>query len=400
VNVLFLSPYPPFPPTFGGTVRIHHLMRQAARQHKVFSLSYSASVDGLGGREEFMEFVDKAVEVPRPADRKRITQGLSLVSPTSFQRMFHRTAAMQTALERMIEREQIDVVVVEFSQMACFDIPPGPAVIIDEHNVEWDLLQREWQAASPRSLRKLYAGCEFRKFRREEMAALARADLVTVTSPRDRDLLREWDDSLNIHVVKNGVDTTFFQPPSEPGEADTLVFTGTMHYHPNSQAARWFVEEILPAITSEVPGARFIGAGGQVPGELESLQGDSVHFTGYVPDIREWFYKASVFVVPLLVGGGTRFKVVEAMAAGRPVVSTTLGAEGIGAVHGEQLILADTPNDFAREVVDLLRDPARADELAQAGRRFVEEHFAWEVIGEHMEAALDAAVHAREAALH
>ena len=159
-------------------------------------------------------------------------------------------------------------------------------------------------------------------------------------------------------------------------------------------------DDRLPVGMQPVENGHDLGAGGQVPGELEALQGDAVHFTGYVPDIREWFYKASVFVVPLLVGGGTRFKVVEAMAAGRPVVSTTLGAEGIGAVHGEQLILADTPNDFAREVVDLLRDPARADELARAGRRFVEEHFAWEVIGEHMEAALDAAVRVREAALH
>jgi hypothetical protein len=139
VNVLFLSPYPP---TFGGTVRIHQLMRQEAQQHSVFSLSYSASVEGLGGREDFMEFVDKAVEVPRPNENKRLAQGLSLVSPSSSQRLHHRTTAMQVALERMIEREAIDVVVVEFSQMACFDIPPGPAVIVDEHNVEWDLLQR------------------------------------------------------------------------------------------------------------------------------------------------------------------------------------------------------------------------------------------------------------------
>ena len=138
--------------------------------------------------------------------------------------------------------------------------------------------------------------------------------------------------------------------------------------------------------------------GGQVPEELQALQSEQVHFTGYVPDIREWFHRASVFVVPLLVGGGTRFKVVEAMAAGKPIVSTRLGAEGIGATHGENILFADTPNDFAREVADLLADPERAAKLALAGRRFVEQNFAWGVIGERLETALQAALNKREAA--
>lgn len=396
MNVLFLCPYPPYPPTFGGSVRIHHLMKQCAKRHKVWSLSYTSTVDGLEGREEFERFVEGAVEVPRPPERKRLTQMLSLASSRSFQQMAHHSDAMQRELDSMVYAHAIDVVVVEFSQMACFDIPPGPAVIVDEHNVEWNLLQREWQASAPVSLRRLYAGQEFRKFRREELAALARADLVTVTSPRDRELLLEDDAALDIHVVENGVDTDFFTPTDAEPDADTLVFTGTMHYHPNTQAARWFVEDILPAIATEVPGARFVGAGGQVPDELAALASEQVRFTGYVQDIREWFHRAAVFVVPLLVGGGTRFKVVEAMAAGKPVVSTRLGAEGIGATHGENILFADTPNDFAREVVDLLADPARADELARAGRAFVERNFAWEVIGERLETALQAALAKRE----
>ncbi|GJM21590.1 MAG: glycosyl transferase family 1 [Planctomycetota bacterium] len=397
MNVLFLSPYPPYPPTFGGSVRIHHLMKQVARRHKVWSLSYTSTVDGLEGRDEFEAFVEATVEVPRPPERKRLTQMLSLASSRSFQKMAHYSDAMQRELDSMVYENSIDVVVVEFSQMACFDIPPGPAVLIDEHNVEWNLLQREWEAASPASLRRLYAGQEFRKFRREEMAALARADLVTVTSPRDRELLLEDDQKLDIHVVENGVDIEFFQPVERAPDPDTLVFTGTMHYHPNTQAARWFVEDILPALATEVPGVRFVGAGGQVPDELAALATEQVQFTGYVPDIREWFHRAQVFVVPLLVGGGTRFKVVEAMAAGKPVVSTRLGAEGIGATHGENILFADTPNDFAREVADLLADPERAAELARAGRSFVEQNFAWEVIGERLETALQSALNKREA---
>jgi len=399
VRVLFFSPYPPYPPTFGGTVRIWNLMRQAARRHEVYSLCYVSPFDPVADRTPLLDLVQAHVEVPRPhPERKRWNQARSLLSRRSYQHLAHRTRAMQAALERMVAEHDIDVVVVEFSQMACFDMPAGPAVVLDEHNVEWDLLQREYRAAGP-SLRKLYQWSEYRKFEREERAALAAADVATVTSVRDQQLILATDPQLAtpVEVVENGVDIDEFRPSALTGQPDTLVFTGTMHYHPNTQAARWFVEAILPSIQAQAPGARFIGAGGRVPPELAALAGPSVHFTGFVDDMREWFHRAAVLVVPLLVGGGTRFKVVEALAMGKPVVSTRLGAEGIPVEHGKHLLLADTPDEFAAATVELLRDKRRADVLAAEGRRFVERHFAWHVIGERLEQALQAAVTRREA---
>ncbi len=392
MKVLFFSPYPAYPPTFGGTVRIYNLMREVAREHEVYSLCYVSPFDPDEDRGPLLDFVERHEEVQRPhPERKRLNQARSLFSRHSFQHIAHRTESMQAALDEMVASEAIDVIVVEFSQMGCFDFPEGPAIVVDEHNVEWDLLQRECESSSP-SLRKLYQLTEYSKFRREELAVLERAERVTVTSPRDRELLLQHSPDLLIDVVENGVDVDFFRPaPQSLAEPDTLVFTGTMHYHPNQQAAQWFVEEILPRIHTEVSGARFIGAGGRVTPELEVLCNDHVHFTGYVEDIREWFHKASVFVVPLLVGGGTRFKVVEAMAMGKAVVSTRLGAEGIPATHGENIIFADDPNSFAAEVVDLLHEPERANELARAGRAFVEEHFAWTVIGKRMNASIEKA---------
>jgi glycosyltransferase involved in cell wall biosynthesis len=392
MKVLFFSPYPPYPPTFGGTVRIYNLMRQVARRHDVYSLCYVSPFDPAVDRSPLKDFVVRHEEVSRPhPERKRLNQARSMLSRRSFQNIAHLNEAMQRALDQIVADEQIDVIVVEFSQMACFDFPDGPAIVIDEHNVEWDLLYREY-LASPPSLRKLYQLTEYQKFRREEMKVLSKADVVTVTSPRDRELLLKHDPTLDIDVVENGVDVQFFRPAQGLAEPDTMVFTGTMHYHPNTQAARFFVEEILPRVLTEVPAGRFIGAGGRVLPELEVLLSESVHFTGYVEDIREWFHKASVLVVPLLVGGGTRFKVVEAMAVGKPVVSTRLGAEGISVTHGENIMLADDPNSFAAEVVDLLNEPERAAEMGRAGRRFVEEHFAWDVIGARLERALQKAV--------
>ena len=396
MNVLFVSPYPPYPPTFGGSVRIFHLMRQTAKQHRVFSLSYESTLDRPVDRRPYLELCEDIVEVPRGKERKRARQLLSLASPRSFQRAVHRTAAMQAALERIVEQERIDVVVLEFAQMGCLDVPEGTAVVLDEHNVEWHLLRREREAAHT-LLRRLYAGREWRKFRREEQASLTAADVVTVTSPNDREILLADQPELSVEVVPNGVDTDAFVPADGDGDASLLVFTGAMHYHPNTEAAVHFVTRILPRIAQRVPDVRFVAAGGKVPDELARLRSSRVEFTGYVDDITGWFARAAVFVVPLLVGGGTRFKVVEALSCRRPVVSTTLGAEGLGVVHDEHLLLADDPEAFADAVVHLLEDRAHARRLAAEGRRLVEQRFAWDVLGRRFLDALDAACEVRAA---
>lgn len=396
MNVLFLSPYPPYPPTFGGSVRIFSLMRETARRHRVFSLSYEGTLDHEVDRRPFEELCQRIVEVPRPPERKRLRQLLSLASPHSFQRASHETAALQQALDELVAEELIDVVVIEFSQMGYVRIPPGVAVVVDEHNVEWDLLRREAEHA-PSALRRLYQSREWVKFREEERALLRRADVVTVTSDRDRALLLQDDPRLPIRVVANGVDTDACAPAPGPGEPGLLVFTGTMHYHPNEQAAAYFVQEILPLVRERVPAARFVGAGGKVPASLAALTCDHVAFTGYVDSMDEWFADAAVLVVPLLVGGGTRFKVVEGLSFQRPVVSTSLGAEGLDVTHGADVLLADDPRAFADAVVELLQDRGRADELAATGRRLVEARYAWRVLGRHFEAALCEAVDRRAA---
>jgi glycosyltransferase involved in cell wall biosynthesis len=397
VKVLFLSPYPPFPPNFGGSTRIFNLMCQTARRHQVWSLSYESTLENVD-LSGLREVVEEVVLVPRPPERKRWNQARSLLSRQTYQRMSHHSAAMQQAIDELVARVGIDVIVVEFSQMAVFDFPAGPGIIVDEHNVEADLIARSARAAAP-SFRKLYSFVESRKFAREEVALLRDAGVVTVTSERDgKDLLLR-DPYLRVHVVENGVDTSFFARDDGPGEADTLVFTGAMHYHPNQQGVTWFLDHVFPLVKQQVPGARFIGAGGSPPPELLERQDDSIEFTGYVDDIRVHMARGKVFVVPLLVGGGTRFKVVGAISVGRPVVSTRLGAEGIDVIDREHLLLADDPEAFARSVVELLRSPERAASLVDKGRVFVEQNYAWWVIGGRFEAALQHVAARREGAL-
>jgi len=384
MKILFVSPYPPYPPTFGGSTRIFNLMRQIGLHHEVISLSYPSTAGDSHSLDGLRAVARRVVEVQRPAIDKRWAQARSLVSRRSFQRISHYTPAMQAAIDRVAAEEQVDVIVAEFSQMAIFDFPPGPALIVDEHNIESDLIYRSYRSARP-SFRKLYNLVEAHKFRREELELLRKADMVTVTSDRDGDLLLESVPDLDVAVIANGVDTEYFKPGGGVAEPATLVFTGAMHYHPNVEAALYFLDEVLPLVRREVPHVRFIAAGGNPPAELTRRASEHVVFTGYVDDMRDIIAKAAVFVVPLLVGGGTRFKVVEAMASGKAVVSTSLGAEGIPATQGKNILIADDPRGFATAVVALLREPERVSALAAAGRRFVETRFSWDVIGRHFE---------------
>lgn len=391
MNVLFVSPYPPYPATFGGSQRIFHLMREAARSHRVFSLTFASTLGEPVDRAPYEALCQEIVEVPRPDENKRALQLRSLVSPRSYQLLSHTSPAMQAALDDLVRREFIDLVVLEFSQMTGLVVPPGPAVVVDEHNVEWDLLARAAET-SRGWLRRSYTKRESLRFRAEERAGLARADRVTVTSDRDREMLLADDPGLAIDVVPNGVDTEAFAPAPGPGSPGTLVFAGAMHYGPNLEGALHFIQEILPLIRAQEPDVRFIAAGGKVAPELAALTGDGVEATGYVDDIQPWFRKAAVFVVPLLAGGGTRFKVVEALSIQRPVVSTSLGAEGLDVEHDRHLLLADTPEAFAAATVALLRDRDRAERLAAEGRRLVERRYAWSAVGRLQEQAWQAAL--------
>jgi glycosyltransferase involved in cell wall biosynthesis len=213
---------------------------------------------------------------------------------------------------------------------------------------------------------------------------------MTAVSERDRDVLRRWNPRASVRVVPNGVDTAFFRP--EPGvdpEPGALVFTGLLSYPPNRDAALFFAREVLPRIRRLVPTVTWYVVGRADPDLVTTLTAQAgVICTGYVDDVREYFRRALVAVVPLRAGGGTRLKVLEAMAMGCPVVSTSLGTEGLPFRDGDEIRLADTPDAFASAVVDLLRHPAAASRLAAAGRRAVLAAYGWDRIAEDYRAAI------------
>jgi glycosyltransferase involved in cell wall biosynthesis len=234
---------------------------------------------------------------------------------------------------------------------------------------------------------------EWRKMRRYEAAACLRSRLTVAVSSRDRVMLEAEAPGAVIREIPTGVDVGYFRPNGAPRLQANLVFTGSMDWHPNEDAILYFIREMLPAIRHEVPDVTLTVVGRNPGLQLqEAAREAGVQVTGTVDDVRPYVDAASVYVVPLRIGGGTRLKIFEALAMGKAVVSTSVGAEGLPLVDGEHFLCADEPRGFAAAVVELLRNPTHCHDLGEAGRRLTEQRYAWpriaEEFGTHCEAAL------------
>jgi glycosyltransferase involved in cell wall biosynthesis len=267
---------------------------------------------------------------------------------------------------------------------------PWPAVIFDDHNCEYLLQQRNALTDLRRPRRWLaaaYSLVQWQKLRRYERAVCHRADAVVAVSEADRVALARIAGGVEIDVATNGIEVADYVgadlPAALPGQSPyTLLFTGKMDYRPNVDAVLWFAQEVLPLVQAGEPTVRLQIVGLNPHARLAVLRTNpAVEITGAVADTRPYLQTATVCIIPMRIGGGTRLKALEAMACGKAVVSTTLGIEGIPVSDGRHLLLADTPEAFAAAVLSLLADARQggttARRLGQAARIFVQERYDW-----------------------
>jgi glycosyltransferase involved in cell wall biosynthesis len=383
--VLIVSPTFPYPPSWGFGIRVYQLARYLARQHDVTLLTYARS-DELGHADALRAEIGDVEVVEHPQHHgmiKRVEQLMSIVSRGSHQVRDLRTVEMQAAIDKLLSGRRFDIIQLESSQLGGLRYSGSGAVVLDEHNIEYELLQRMREGERSRA-RRLYNRVEYQKFRPFEQGLWRRVAGCVTTSEREETIVRAHAPSTPVAVVPNGVDPDFFLATGREAEPDTLVFNGLMSYRPNFDGASYLVEEILPRLERLRPGvsATIVGYGN--PAELQSLRRSNVAVTGLVPDVRPYLERAAVVVVPIRMGGGTRLKVVEALAMSRPVVSTSVGCEGIRVSHGEHLLTADDPDTFASSVALLLSDVARADALGRAGRALMVSQYSWERAAERL----------------
>lgn len=387
MRILFLAHTLPYPPTWGFGIRVYQFLRLLARRHDVSILAYASGDDEgkIAALSAFCARVQVVPGGPSGGGAKRAAQFTSLFRAASYQSRYLHSDAMARALAALCAGEPFDVIQVESSQLAAvFDFDPRSRVVLDEHDIVYELLHRMYQTErSP--LRRWYNWREFHKFKREEIAVWRRLSAVVTTSPREVPIIEQAAPSTPVLSAPNGVDVDYFQPSTVAPDADAIVMTGLMKTRPNIDAAVFFVSEVLPRILAAHPALVFYVVGGDPPDEVRRLASDHVVVTGSVDDVRPFVHRAAVFVVPMRMGGGTRLKVLEGLAMKKPMVSTSLGCEGIDVAHGEDLLVADEPAAFADAVLQLLDDRAFGARLAEHGHAVVHRSYRWEAVADRLE---------------
>lgn len=390
MKLLMMSGYLPHP-SWGAGARSYHLLRSLAQQHTVslIALTDVADTDVASKVALLEQYVHDIHVVEHPFSQgKRWRQLLSAVRGQSHLLRRFTSQSMQHLLHNMLTSNQYDVVLVESVFLAGYSLPVNIPVVIDQHNIEHEILWRTY--VHERSwLRKWYSWREYGPLKRGEIERCGRADVVVVTSERERDLLTSLLPGKSIKVVPNGVDTQTFCVSETPEVPHQIIFTGTMDYYPNIDAVLSFAYLCWPRIRTEVPDATWLIVGRNPSPDVRRLKMlPGVTVVGSVPDIRPYLASSAVALAPLHVGSGTRLKILEALAMGKAVVSTSPGYEGLALVPDQHLLVVDQHNAFAESVIELLHNPERRAELGKAGRALVETQYSWEQCGECLLQAL------------
>lgn len=390
MRILIITDGIPYPPVSGGPLRVYSLLRQIARKHQIWLASLvriPKEVEGVAHLREFccgVEIADRQRYHPLiqlPGLLRYALQGIPL------ELKFWYSEALVKKIKQLVSEVDFDIVQIEFSHMARY-IEALPisfrrkcALIL--HDLQFEKYNRmiHIERGLNRQARTwLYAWM----MRRWEPFYAEQFGRCIVMSEIDQHLLKTVNPRLRVDVVPNGVDTQAYQPLLLGNTKPSLLFIGNMSYSPCVDAVLFFCQEILPHIRKAVPDTEMWIVGPNPPPEVIDLGKDHVHVTGRVDDVVPYYNQSTVCVVPLRAGGGTRLKILEAMALGRPVVSTSLGCEGLDVVDGEHLLIADNSAEFAEQTIRLLTDTTLVQRITRNARELVMARYDWDVIAERL----------------
>ena len=386
MRILWLKTELLHPVDKGGKIRTYQMLKELKRDHHVTYLTLddgTASQDARGWAEEYCH---ELICVPHQ-QREKFTPGfyaelgVNLPSPLPYAIARYKSAEMRRKILGLTNDNRYDAVVCDFLAPAV-SVPRSLScrTILFQHNVEAMIWKRHYETQT-NAIKKTYLYWQWRKMHAFERAMCRRFDQVIAVSPEDREVMQREYGVKAIDDVPTGVDTNFFRP-SRPRKSDAhnLVFTGSMDWLPNEDAIQYFTSQVMPLIKTKLPDVTLTVVGrNPYPALVElSKRDESIVVTGRVADVRPYMEVAGAYVVPLRIGGGTRLKIFEAMAMEIPIVSTTVGAEGLPVRGGNELLLADTPDDFAQAVLRLLSDRVLADDLAARAAALVRQRFGWE----------------------
>lgn len=394
-RLLFLSQTLPFPPDGGVKIRTYHTLRNLAKAFEITALCFYRWKSGkhepevetaLAGLGTFADV--RAFPIPQEHSRTRflLDHARSVLSGRVYTVYSYASRRFERALRGELARDSVDIVHLDSLDLSGYlpIVKDRPTACV-HHDAQSLLLRRraEYQSSS---VSAKYFRHQAHLMEKEERSICPKVDVNVTVSETDRQVLEKIAPSGRFEVVPNGVDVHFFQPRETREEG--IAFVGGTSWYPNRDALAYYRSTILPAIRRRKPDVvtTWVGRASSEEVREYSAGGDGLQLTGYVDDVRPYIASAACYVAPLRIGGGTRIKILDAWAMGKAVVSTSVGCEGLDARDGENILVADTPSEFAECVAAVIDDPALRGRLGGEARRTVEDRYSWDAIGTEMNA--------------
>lgn len=385
MKILIIDEEIPYPLNSGKRIRSFNLTTYLSRHHRVSYLAYADPDDERTGILKEKNIDPRTVRAPR---RKKsgllfyLRLLLNLFSRYPYVVSSHYTSRFQKRLNELLKETEFDLILVEWTPYAIYikDVKNIKSVIV-AHNIESDIWER-YHLFEKNIFRKFYIGIQKKKMLKFEKSCFFWARGAVAVSRRDADQIKSLGVNYDVKLIENGVDLDYFSATGTDIDPATLVFTGSMDWRPNQDAARYFVHDVFPLLKEKFPQLQFFVVGRNPTYGIKELgKIDGVVITGTVDDVRPYMARATIYVVPLRIGGGSRLKILEAMAMKKAVVSTPVGAEGLRAEDGENILIGNTPREFADQIISCLRDDRLRSKLEINGRKTVEQYYGWEQIG-------------------
>ncbi len=393
-NILFITTFIPYPPHGGAYQRSYNIIRHLAKKHNIYLIGFIKKADDYENAKRLEEICKIKVfpfRLTEDWSKIGLIKGLfsNLISPLPYVTQKSFKSNICNTIKRLTQEVRIDIFHCDMIELAEYIniIPKVPLTILVNHNVESTLMLRHAEVEK-NPIKKWFFLHQYKKLLRYEKKMCPLFNYCVAVSELDKQQLQSIAPQAAFTVIPNGVDVDYFRPQNSELRTPNseLIFAGRTDYLPNIDGLNFFLHEIFPLIKKEIKDARLTIIGKtRTNNDIGLPLTNDVTHLGFVEDIRPYIGKAAVYVVPLRIGGGTRLKILDAMAMGKAIVSTSIGAEGIDVTHGKNILIADTPEDFSRQVIRVLNDDTLRQSLGKEGRRLVEEKYSWDIIGKKMD---------------
>jgi polysaccharide biosynthesis protein PslH len=377
MDILILSPFFPYPLTQGGKIRVFNIIKYLSREHRITLACLSEEkITDYGPLKDYCEEV--LVTYKMPSTAKNLLRFLTGLAP--FNHLRYASREMEQNLANLLRIKSFDLVQVEFSMMWQYaHLFNGTSVILDAHNIEADNV-RQIGNISGNPLKRLLYRLEEKRLRQREEQAWKECDLCFAVSDKEREVIVSHRNPAKVFTIHNGVDPVLFEFVPKDKLDKRVLFIGGLEYIPALDSALYLIDEIIPRLKLIMPDICVDIVGRELWRIRDKTTSAGVKFHENVPDVLPYFRRADILVVPLRYGAGTRIKILEAMAAGLPVVTTSKGCEGLQVRHGGHLLIADTPDSFADAVHELYEDTGLREYITKSARHLVEQKYSWEII--------------------